>query len=163
MEKPTKVQLKILYWDKELSLKKIAQRYGVCAQTILNWMEALRIPRRSLSQAWECRPEKEKDKQIARACQGARNCRGSDRWNWRPDGSRRMKGGYVEVKCKGHPRGDWVFEHILMIERHLGRYLKPQEEVHHRNFDKTDNRLANLRLFSSHSEHLSMVNHMRKD
>jgi hypothetical protein len=36
----------------------------------------------------------------------------------------------------GHPRAgkaNYVFEHILVMEQVLGRYLLPEESVHHRN------------------------------
>jgi hypothetical protein len=56
------------------------------------------------------------------------------------------KSGYVMVWSPGHPKAtnNRICEHIIIMEKHLGRYLKNGEVVHHLNCIRNDNRIENL-------------------
>ena len=60
--------------------------------------------------------------------------------------------GYVKVYIgRGKPGADGaghILEHRKVIQEFLGRPLLPTENVHHRNGDRTDNRLNNLELWN---------------
>jgi hypothetical protein len=71
--------------------------------------------------------------------------------NWK-GGRTRHKAGYVMVRVPDHPRAGkspYVFEHILVAEQILGRYLSPGESIHHRNGVRADNRPENLELWTT--------------
>ncbi len=70
---------------------------------------------------------------------------------------RPINSGYIIVTgVPHHPRANTtncVFEHILVMEEYLGRYLKQNEEIHHINNQKWDNKITNLLLCTSRASH----------
>ena len=68
------------------------------------------------------------------------------------------RGGYILVKCQGHPYANhlgYVREHRLVMEKILGRYLEPEEVVHHIDDDPSNNDPGNLALFQHNRIHVS--------
>lgn len=65
--------------------------------------------------------------------------------------------GYVRILNPEHPKNirGYAYEHRMVMEKYLGRYLQAWETVHHINEIKEDNRLDNLFL-CSHSEHSAL-------
>lgn len=59
--------------------------------------------------------------------------------------------------CDGYRRigvdGRYMFEHRIVVERDLGRALESYETIHHKNGNRTDNRLENLEVWNSQQPH----------
>ena len=71
-------------------------------------------------------------------------------------GRRKSSDNYILIYKPEHPLVDsqnCVREHRLVMENILGRYLKKEEIVHHRNEIVDDNYPENLMLFANDSEH----------
>ncbi len=67
------------------------------------------------------------------------------------------KFGYIYIYSPKHPYHNArnnVFEHRLVIEKHIGRYLLRHEVGHHINEIKDDNRPENLMAFTSNFSHM---------
>jgi hypothetical protein len=75
--------------------------------------------------------------------------------NWK--GGRIFKNtGYIMLRMPDHPTADsqgYILEHRYVMEQKIGRLLKTEEQVHHINRNKKDNRPDNLMLFVNVSAH----------
>ena len=117
-------ELKRLYLDEKMSGAKIARALGLRQESVNAALRRFNIPRRSMAESHS--------KEL------------HYRWN---GGRFSHKQGYIYVSVDKHPRASkrgYVFEHILIVEKQLGRYLRKDETVHHLNGVKTDNRIENL-------------------
>lgn len=68
--------------------------------------------------------------------------------------------GYIHIYSPDHPNKDcrgYVPEHVLVMEKKIGRYIIKPEVVHHINEIKSDNRIENLLLFKNNSEHIKIA------
>jgi hypothetical protein len=57
--------------------------------------------------------------------------------------------GYIRVKTKD----GWRREHVVLMEKKIGRKLNNNEQVHHKNGDVQDNKLKNLIVVSNALHH----------
>jgi hypothetical protein len=129
-----------------------------CRQRMLGKKLSLKT-RKKLSIAHKGKPAWNKGKkcpQISKAVSGKNN------HQWK--GGKIITSGknkYILIKNHKHPfatKTGYILEHRLVMEKHLGRYLKPEEIVHHINRNTLDNKIENLKLFFNNSEH-SKIHH----
>lgn len=79
--------------------------------------------------------------------------KGNGRWN----GGIKESGGYIKIHSPNHPLKDksgYVMAHRIRVENFIGRFLTRQERIHHIDFNRKNNKISNLFLFPSGSEHL---------
>lgn len=133
-EDELKIKLKHMYFQENKGLNRIAKELGVTRTVISRRFEKFGI--------------KKLDPVSAKTVFGSAENSG----NWK--GGRIVQNGYYMVRCPNHPKAmlGYVYEHRLVMEQHIGRYLEKDEIVHHKNRDKQDNRLENLEILTP-SEH----------
>lgn len=75
---------------------------------------------------------------------------GKQSFHWK-GGRVRDKFGYIQIWNPDHPNAKgcgYIQEHRLVMSKHLGRPLKSNENVHHKNGKRDDNRVENLELWT---------------
>lgn len=88
---------------------------------------------------------------------GTRGTKRDKHHNWK--GGRFLDSdGYVRVLAPDHFhtfKNGYVHEHVMIMERIIGRRIKRSEVVHHKDEDKTNNNPSNLELMtrSQHCAH----------
>lgn len=105
-----------------------------------------------------CRARRKSEVSIASNARRTSYPTGPEHPLWR-GGRHKQPNGYIRLVRPPHPfpesitPGGWIYEHRAVMEVHLGRALNRREIVHHVNGDKSDNRIENLELVASQSEH----------
>jgi transposase-like protein len=118
--------LRTLYWDEQLTMAEIADRLGVCRNTIYNWMEKHDIERRDPQQQ---RFRFYKPPAFVTTSNGYRA------WQTQWEGERRQ-----------------VLVHRLLAVSEYGFDAVKDNQIHHKNGVKWDNRPENIEVLSP-SEH----------
>jgi HNH endonuclease len=124
------------------SMKRCAE----CGREFMPSSRHLRCPACRSKGICACGRPKQAKSHSCRACRKVMAQAANGNWK---GGRTRHKAGYVMVRAPDHPRAGrspYVFEHVLVAEQLLGRYLPPGESIHHRNGVRDDNRPENLEL-----------------
>jgi len=145
----------IAMYESGMTQAKVAEHFGVKQKTI-----------------WKLFKEAKYKSRIALNTKGNTGRPQSEKLNNNWKEGTTIQNGYILVRCPDHPRakeqGKYIPQHILVMERYLGRYLEyysqghPNNEVvHHINHNKQDNRIENLQLMK-HSEHAKIHSNENK-
>lgn len=137
----TKEEIEHLYLDKGMSRSEIAKHYGITYNKLRTWMGARKVTlggehyQRRMGQDRRSVVDSHTIKNRQRLQHSHKN--------------KSTMNGYMTVFNPSHPanahssRG-LIMEHRHIIERQLKRFLKSDEQVHHINYNKQDNREINL-------------------
>ncbi len=115
-------------YAKTSSVVKIAKECRVAITTISRWLENFEIRKK-------------------RNYKG--NKKGPNNSFWGGGKYKDGSNGYILAYSPDHPHATkkgYVREHRLVMENFLGRYLRGNEIVHHKNKRRDDNRIKNLEL-----------------
>lgn len=152
---PSKEKMEELY-SKGYSMKEIGEELGYSAGKIYKYFKIYNIKTRE----WGSRSDFARRK-ISAKNKGKKYALGTKRTDEQKEwesiakskgiGKKEIHNGYVRIYFPDHPKSDkrgWILEHILIMECNIGRWLKDNEVVHHKNKIRSDNRIENLQLLT---------------
>ena len=129
------------YYQNQRSMESIAKELGISHVIVRKYLESFGFPIRTKSQQQT----------------------GTGSSNW-AGGVNIKSNGYVEIYSPNHPNANkrkYVYQHQLVAEKKIGRYLKKGEVVHHIDSNKSNNDPENLVVLSNNN-HIKLHNLLKK-
>lgn len=128
-----------MYCDLKMTSGEIAVHFGMSQGGVRNYLMRAGIKLRTNKEAQDLRTE-----------QGRSTMHNNGHWK----GGVNHSHGYRNIYCPDHPRANkkYVREHILVWEKHNGKSLPSDWDVHHLNGIRDDNRPENL-FALHHNDH----------
>ena len=151
------------YIDKQKSMNQIAKENDIAIGTVYNYIKKYEIEsrkhltveaKRKISEKNKGRPSSLKGRHLSKETKEkiSKAHKGRFRNKTEFGGHKKQRqDGYICVYVPNHKNATkegYVMEHILIMEHHIGRYLKDDEVVHHKNKIRNDNRIENLQLMT---------------
>lgn len=162
---PDEIVLRTKYINEEKPMNKIAKEMNMSVGKIYKFIKLYDIPTRETKDVLKGRHlTEEQCKRISEVHKGKKL---SPETKAKISASHKIGGigakkkrqdGYIVVYFPDHPRSTkdgYIMEHVLVMECLIGRHLRDDECVHHKNHIKDDNRKENLQLMTK-SEHMSL-------
>lgn len=158
-----------LYVNEKMPMYKVAGKLGVSVGFVFNTLKSNGVKSRKTSDYTRGRKHtKEVREIISKTHKGkvlspetrkkiSEGHKGKYRIKTEFGGHRKERDdGYLAVYCPEHPNASadgYVMEHRLVIEKILGRYLEPDEVVHHIDENRKNNEPSNLSIFRNLKDH----------
>lgn len=164
----SKEDLERMYISEDLSMNEISKKTGIAVGTVFNYLKKYNIKakpkmtertKKKISESQKGKPSPRKGTHLSAETKLKISLAHKNKYsNPSEFGGHKKKrsDGYIKVYCPDHPmatKDGYVMEHILVMEKKIGRYITRDEVVHHKNKIRDDNRIENLELmlFTDHS------------
>lgn len=139
----------IKYYEDGHTLVETAQHFGFKSY------DPIKLLFKKVNYKWRTRKEAQSVRKEVKPTSW-KGAVGSNNRNWN-GGIKVEKNKYRLIWSPNHPHSinNYVREHILVMEKHIGRYLKDDEVVHHIDENTFNNSISNLQLMTF-NEHRSL-------
>lgn len=160
-----------LYVVEQKPMHEIAKELNVAIGSIYNYLKRYKIETRDQKQTFTFKGRKHTEELRIHTSKIHKGKKVSDETKKKIANAKfkggigfkkRRTDGYIYIYFPEHPKSTsdgYIMEHILVMECILGRHLRKDEVVHHKNHKKDDNRKDNLELMTF-KEHAGL--HMRE-